>query len=144
VGLLQYYSELFAWPITIDPKTGEIHLQLGETVDAVTMRAGFAAEVNNVLAKSFLTGPVIVVPGNPADWVFITQGRTPLRRSTVDDLVRIQVGWNPVGATIPLPALVAGHEGPRWLERPKLGSALPPWTAVIGAARRASSLCGTW
>jgi len=138
------YSDVFAWPTTIDSVTGDVRLQLGTNVDALIMRAGFAGEVNNFLARHMLRAPIIVVPGDPNDWIFLTQPRTTLRQSSWDDLVRIQVGWKRRGDNILLPALDNVDEGVRWLERPQPHVALPPWTAVVGAARSTSSLCGTW
>lgn len=35
------YSDVFAWPTTIDSVTGDVRLQLGTDVDALIMRAGF-------------------------------------------------------------------------------------------------------
>jgi hypothetical protein len=138
------YTDVFAWPTTIDSVTGDVRLQLGTKVDALIMRAGFAAEVNNFLARHMLRAPIIVVPGDPNDWIFLTQPRTTLRMSSWEDLVRIQVGWKRRGDAISLPALDNVDEGVRWLERPRQHTALPPWTAVVGAARSTSSLCGTW
>lgn len=142
--LSQYYRATFAWVTTVDSATGDLRLQVGTLVDAVIIRAGFAAEVNSILTMSLLRAPIILAPGRPSDWIFLTEGRTPLRRSTMDDLVRIQVGWKPQGAVISLPVLEGGRSDLRWLERPAPGTPLPPWTAVIGAARHASSLCGGW
>lgn len=138
------YADVFAWPTTIDSTTGDVRLQLGTNVDALIMRAGLAEEVNNFLARHMLRAPIIVVPGDPGDWIFLTQPRTTMRTSTWDDLVRIQVGWKRRGDTIVLPALNNMDEGVRWLERPQPHMSLPPWTAVVGAARSTSSLCGTW
>lgn len=138
------YSDVFAWPTTIDSATGDVRLQLGTNVDALIMRAGFAGEVNNFLARHMLRAPIIVVPGDPNDWIFLTQSRTTLRQSSWDDLVRIQVGWKQRGDSILLPALDNVDNGVRWLERPQPHMTLPPFTAVVGAARSTSSLCGTW
>ncbi|RBM17616.1 hypothetical protein DI005_21240 [Prauserella sp. PE36] len=138
------YTDVFAWPTTIDSVTGDVRLRLGTTVDALIMRAGFAGEVNNFLARHMLRAPIIVVPGDPDDWIFLTQPRTTMRMSSWDDLVRIQVGWKRRGDSVLLPALDNVDEGVRWLERPQPQMTLPPWTAVVGAARSTSSLCGTW
>lgn len=119
------------------------HVVVGEAVDALIMRAGFAAEVNGILTRCMLRAPIILSAGRRREWIFITQARTSLRPATWADLVRIQVGWLPVGAEIALP----GTDGPaerRWLQRPVFGQALPPWTAVVSAARSASSVCGLW
>ena len=140
----RYYHDVFAWPTTIDNTTGEVRLQLGSTVDALFMRAGFAAEVNSFLVRHMFRAPIIVVPSEPNDWIFLTQPRTTLRLKVWEDLVRIQVGWKRRGETILLPALDNTEEGVRWLERPQQHTDLPPWTAVVAAARTASSLCGSW
>ncbi|PXY16969.1 hypothetical protein [Prauserella flavalba] len=138
------YHDVFAWPTTIDNVTGEVRLRLGTVVDALIMRAGFAAEVNNVLVRHMFRAPIITVPGNPADWIFITRPRTTLRQSVWEDLMRIQVGWKRRGQTILLPALDNTTDGVRWLEQPQQHADLPPWTAVVAAARKASSVCGAW
>jgi len=140
----RYYHDVFAWPTTIDNTTGEVRLRLGSVIDALIMRAGFAAEVNNFLVRHMFHAPIIVVPGNPADWIFLTQPRTTMRQSVWEDLVHIQVGWKRRGQTIPLPALDNTNDGVRWLEQPQQHTELPPWTAVVAAARRASSVCGAW
>ncbi|MFI7122633.1 hypothetical protein [Amycolatopsis sp. NPDC049868] len=138
------YRDLFAWPTTIDSVSGDVCLQLGTIVDALIMRAGFAGEVNDSLARHMLRAPIIVVPGDPGNWIFLTQPRTTMRRSSWDELVRLRIGWKRRGDTIVLPALDNMDEGVRWLERPRPHVALPPWTAVVGAARSMSSPCGTW
>lgn len=138
------YRDVFAWPTTIDSVSGDVYLQLGTTVDALIMRAGSGAEVNNFLARHMLRVPIIVVPGDPNDWIFLTQPRTTMRMSSWGDLVRTQIGWKRHGDVVLLPASDNVKEGVRWLERPQPHMTLPPWTAVADAARRASSPCGTW
>lgn len=140
----RYHHNVFAWPTTIDNTTGEVRLQLGSAVDALFMRAGFAAEVNSFLVRHMLHAPIIVVPSEPNDWIFLTQPRTTMRLKVWEDLVRIQVGWKRRGETILLPALDNTEEGVRWLERPQQHPDLPPWTAVVAAARKTSSVCGPW
>lgn len=140
--LLQYYNRIFEWSTTIDSATGELRLQLGETVDALLIRAGFAAEVNKFLVRHMFRVPIIVMPGSPEDWVFVTQQRTTMRMSVWEDLVRIQVGWKRRGDTIPLPPLDNIDDGLRWFQRPEQQAELPPWSAVICAARSASTLLG--
>jgi hypothetical protein len=119
------------------------HITVGDTADALIMRAGFAAEVNGVLTRCLLRAPIILSVGRHREWIFITQARTALRPVTWADLVRIQVGWLPVGAIIPLPG-AANAADRRWLQSPALGESLPPWSAVVSAARSASSVCGSW
>lgn len=138
------YHDVFAWPTTINNTTGEVRLQLGSAVDALFMRAGFAAEVNSFLVRHMFRAPIIVIPSEPNDWIFLTQPRTTMRLKVWEDLLRIQVGWKRRGETILLPALDNTQDGVRWLERPQQHTDLPPWTAVVAAARKASSACGSW
>lgn len=140
----RYYHDVFAWPTTIDNTTGEVRLRLGSVVDALMMRAGFAGEVNNFLVRHMFHAPIIVIPGSPPDWIFLTLRRTTMRQSVWEDLARIQVGWKRRGETILLPALDTTGDGARWLQRPQQRTELPPWTAVVAAARRASLMCGAW
>lgn len=142
--LVQYYHDAFAWPTTIDNSTGDVRLRLGTVVDALFIRTGLAVIVNNFLVRHMLCAPIITVPGNSTDWIFLTQPRTTMRLAVWEDLVRIHVGWKRRGDTISLPAPDSASGGVRWLERPRQHNGLPPWTAVVAAARRASSSHGTW
>ena len=118
-------------------------ITVGDTVDALIMRAGFGAEVNGILTRCMLRAPIILSVGRQREWIFLTQPRTTLRQATWADLVRIQVGWLHAGSELQLPA--ADGAGDRtWLQRPEFGQLLPPWMAVVSAARSASSVCGTW
>jgi hypothetical protein len=142
--LSQYYQGTFDWPTTIDSSTGEVQLHLGSVVDALIMRAGFAAEVNHFLTRHLFRVPIIVVPGDPADWIFLSGPRTTMRLKTWEDLLRIRVGWKRRTESISLPAPEGAAAGLRWLQRPEPGAELPPWSAVVNAARASSSSCGAW
>jgi hypothetical protein len=118
------------------------HIVVGDHADALIMRAGFAAEVNGILTRCQLRAPIILSVGRHREWIFITQTRTQLRTATWADLVRIQVGFLPIGTVIPLPDGASGTQ--TWLQRPVFGECPPPWSAVVSAARSASSVCGSW
>lgn len=137
------YTKVLSWPTTIEPSTGEVRLRLGDTVDALVMRAGLGGQVNHQLIQAILTAPVIVVPGipgtKPDDWIFLTQPRTRMRESTIADLMSIQVGWYESDTTIPLPAFGCTEGGLRWLAWPEAGLELPTWGVVVGAVRRTLS-----
>ncbi|MGW5049745.1 hypothetical protein [Actinokineospora sp. NPDC004072] len=136
-ALGQFYTDHPSWPTMIDSKSGEVRLRLGETVDALVMPAGFGGKVNHELVRALIRPPIIVVRGKrAADWVFLTQPRPPMRRSTIDDLMAAQVVWPEPGDTVLLPPLAATDGRPRWLQRPRPGEELPGWAAVIGAVRR--------
>jgi hypothetical protein len=139
------YRSLLAWPTTVDVDTNEVRLRVGDVIDVLTMRPKLAAVVNTTLIVRMMRAPVIVVDREPVEWIFLTQPRSTLRPSTWEELVRIEVGWKPVGSTIPLPTMHNPQPDRRWLEGlSPAGMPLPPWIAVVSAARSASELGGTW
>jgi 7-cyano-7-deazaguanine synthase len=103
----------------VNPATGEASLRLGDTVDALIMRAGLGAEVNHHLIQALFEVPIIATTADacPSRWIFLTQPRTEMRESTVVDLASQQVTWHKAGTTIPLPSL--GRPGPQWAQPPK-------------------------
>ena len=123
--------ELFGWPTGIDPTTGGELLRVGTTVDALILRPEFAGEVNGFLVRHLLRAPIIVTSGK---WIFLTGPRSVLRLPVWADLQRIEVVWKRRGETIPLP--ISDTAGARWLNGPH--GDLPPWTAVVAAARSVS------
>lgn len=132
------------WPITVAPTTGEARLRLGDTVDALIMRAGLGAEVNHHLIRAMFRVPIIIASAdaNPDRWIFLTQPRTEMRESTIVDLVTQQVTWHKVGTTIPLPSLSCPGPELRWAQPPGADVELVSWGTVVGAVRRAA--VGTW
>lgn len=125
-------------PVEVARLCGQV--ELGGRVDALFMRAGFASEVNSFLVRHLFWAPIIVTVGEPAEWIFLTQPRTPMRTVVWEDLVRLQVGWKRHGESITLPRPGTTTEGVRWLQQPGRHTTLPPWTAVVAAARSISSL----
>lgn len=134
--LARYYRSVFGWPAAADA-TG-VWLRLGDVVDALVIRARPAAQVDRILAQSLLGAPVIEVLDRRPLWIFLTQPRTPLRRSTCDDLTRLRVSWREEGSSLRLPPLCSRAGSLRWQRRPTRGLRLPPWTAVVGATRSAA------
>lgn len=128
-------------PIAVDPATGEAHLRVGDTVDALIMRAGLGAEVNNLLTQAMFEVPIIALgtEGKPDSWIFLTLPRTQMRDRTVADLLSKQVSWHKVGTTIPLPSLGRPLPRLRWAQPPRAGKQLVSWGTVVGAVRRTSS-----
>ncbi|WP_156757016.1 hypothetical protein [Actinokineospora pegani] len=107
---------------------------LGQRLDALSMPAGFGAEVNHRLGLVMLRPPILSTPA-AGTWTFLTGPRMRLRDSTVADLALFGVTWAPAGSTI----LVPGPGAAPWVQAPAPGGELPGWGAVVGAARRA---CG--
>jgi hypothetical protein len=135
--LARYYRTAFAWHAAAD-STG-VWLRLGDVVDVLAIRARLAIKVNSILVQSLLSTPIIEVRGHQTLWVFLTQPRTPLRQSTWADLVRFGIGWREPGSSLRLPPLGGSASSFHWLKCPTRDGQLPPWTAVVGAARSASS-----
>jgi hypothetical protein len=129
--LARYYTTEFAWPTAAD--AAGVWLRLGDVVDALIIRAALAAKVDARLVQSLLGAPVIEVSGG--NWIFLSQRRTPLRRSTWDHLARIPVGWTEPGSSLRLPRADELSCDVRWRRRPTLGAPLPPWIAVVSAVR---------
>jgi hypothetical protein len=142
--LSRYYRDTFGWPTTVDRLTGEVHLRLGDVMDAVFLRTEFAEAVDNLLVRYLLRAPIIVTPGEPGEWIFLTGPRTTMRLHVFEEMMRLHVGWKRRGDTIALPALDAADAGIRWLEPPTRRRELPPWSAVVNVARSVPNACGMW
>lgn len=139
VALCHSYRNLFGWPTTVDSESGEVRLTVGVTIDTLIFPPGFAGEVNMMLKVRMQRAPIIVVPGRPPRWMFLTQPRCELRQSTFAVLVRYRVEWPDKGSQITLPNLAPG--GVRWLEGgPTVGCELPLWTTIASAARSAAAM----
>lgn len=136
-ALARYYRATFGWPVTAD--SAGVWLELGDAIDMLTIPARLAVRVDNILTQSLLGAPLMELPGKHKFWAFFTQPRTPLRQSTWADLVRLEIGWQEPGSLLRVPSLCSPTGGFRWLKSPVRGMSPPPWTAVVGAARSASS-----
>jgi hypothetical protein len=135
--LARYYRATFGWPVTAD--SAGVWLQLGDVIDMLAVPVELAIRVDNILAQSLLGAPLMKMPGQHEFWAFLTQPRTPLRESTWAEMIRLEIGWQAPGSALRLPPLCHPTGSFRWLKRPVRGIAPPPWTAVVGAARSASS-----
>ncbi|WP_422646765.1 hypothetical protein [Actinoalloteichus caeruleus] len=136
--LTRYATETVRWPTFTDPDTGQVRLSLGGSVDALSMSAELGHQVNHHLVQALQLGPIIeVLARSSASWIYLTQQRTPLRSSTVTELLTAGACWYDVGSTILLPPAMSRAEYPRWIQRPHTGKGLPRWEAVVGAVRRA-------
>ena len=139
--LARYYRSVFGWPVAAD--SAGVWLRIGDVVDVLVIRGQLAGRVNSILVPSFLGAPIIEVYGRHSFWVFLTQPRTPLRRSTWAELGRLGITWREPGSSMRLPSPGGRATSLRWLKCPTRGARLPPWTAVVGSARSASNQAGT-
>ncbi|AHI01477.1 hypothetical protein GCM10010174_09200 [Kutzneria viridogrisea] len=118
-------------------------ITIGEPVSAIGMRAGLGAEVNALLSIAMLSGPVLAYTGSPERWVFLTGPATAISHTVLGDLVRMRVVLFSTGSLLALPS---AHDGGivRWVSAPREDRPLPPWQAVVAAARRTCSVSSGW
>lgn len=113
------------------------------TVSAVEMRAGLAAEVQHYLAVRLLAGPVIALPGVPCRWLLLTASAD---EAAPVSLVRLRARGaliHQCGTLVPLPPSRLESGTVSWRVPPSLdGPTLPPFTAVVAAARAVSETAG--
>ncbi len=99
-------------------------LVAGETVDAISMPAAFAALVRAELDIMMLAGPV-VADDDDGSWTFLTE-RADTRQPTMpNDLLPLGVRAVPAGTPVALFAAADRRDRPPAI-----------WWTVIGAARR--------
>lgn len=138
------YQHLYGWPTGVDLATGRLVLAVSESVDAIIMRVELGIETQSRLSQQMLAGPVIALPGDCPDWIFLTGPATSVSTRTLTALSRLGVRLQKPGAFIPLPPSRLDGGVVRWASGPTVGRDLPPWTAVLAATRSASisPMCG--
>jgi hypothetical protein len=132
-----HYEETFGWPVAVQVGQRQLAVALGQTLDAITMPAGLAAQVHAQLGIAMLAGPVIVHPDG-GRWTFLTQSAT-MMHGDVDGLEGHEVRHAGAGAYTVIPT-DAGNGGWHWIHEPRPHQMLPSAYAVIATARR---LCST-
>lgn len=129
------YSRITGWNVYVD-RAGRLAANTGSGFDAVTLPPTLGARVHRELSSAMLTAPVIV-DASLGRWTLLTGIALIARMNLPPDLITARVRAVPRGAPVLLPVPLAdGWDGQRhWVSSPD-ESALPPWTAVVGAARR--------
>ncbi|TCO54406.1 hypothetical protein [Actinocrispum wychmicini] len=132
-----WYEERFGWPVTVEVAAGRLVMEVGEWVDAVAMPQPLGRRVLSELWIAMLAGPVLT-DATARWWMFLTRPAAATEWS-VRQIRGLDVHLVPRGSHVVVPSETG--ESPRlpWIERPRALHQLPPWTAVIGAARRASA-----
>ncbi|MFC0109354.1 bifunctional DNA primase/polymerase [Kibdelosporangium aridum] len=138
------YQHLYGWPTGVDPATRRLVLAVSENVNAIVMRAELGVETQSLLSQQMLAGPVIALPGDCPDWIFLTGPATSISTRTLSALSHLGVRLQKLGTFIPLPPSRLDSGVVRWASGPTVGRDLPPWTAVLAATRSASTspMCG--
>jgi hypothetical protein len=131
------YEELLGWPVSVQVGNRLLIVEIGQTVEAVTMPAGLGARVRAEMGIAMLSGPVATDPDG-VRWTFLTKPLDRLRPNTTADLSHLHVDVAPHGSHVVIPTDPATWSGNgwRWIERPTPGRALPPAYAVIAVTRR--------
>lgn len=130
-----WYGKQLGWPVTFDLVHRRLVLRTGEMIDAVVMPDWLASQVATDLELSLLAGP-ICIDATETWWTFLIQPGQKKGTDVPPELRRCRVHVIPSGGQCIVPCHQDTH---RWRVVPKLSGALPPWTAVMGTARRALS-----
>lgn len=133
------YQQLYDWPTGVDPATGRLVLAVSENVNAIVMRAEIGIATQSLLSVQMLAGPVIALPGETSDWVFLTGPASSISTKTLAVLSRLGVRLKQSGVFVPLPPSRVDGGVVQWSSGPTVGRDLPPWTAVVAAIRSAST-----
>ena len=112
-------------------------------VSAVELPAACGAEVQHYLAVRMMAGPVIALPGAaPRRWLLLTESAD---EAAPVNLVRLRARGaltHRCGTLVPLPPSRLESGVVRWQVPPPGGPALPPFNAVVTAARAVTETAG--
>lgn len=136
-----HYEETFGWPVAVQVGQRQLAVALGQVLDAITMPAVLADQVNQQLGIAMLAGPVVAHPDG-VRWTFLTQAATTMRGDTVDGLEGHDVRHVGAGAYTVVPT-GSGDGGWRWITEPRPHQMLPSAYAVIATARRLCAAAST-
>ncbi len=126
------YEELFGWPVSVDVEPRRLVALVGGALDTVTMPGALGERVLTELQHEMSAGPVVADP-NGDSWTFLTRPTGCCELPAELHQVGIRTGRPGACAVIPTsPAETSRHTW-WWVERPRTGRALPPWSVVIDA-----------
>jgi hypothetical protein len=112
-------------------------------VSAVEMGAGIGGEVQHYLSVRLLAGPVVVLPGGPGRWLFLTESAD---EASQVNLIRLRARGaltHRLGTLVPLPPSRIDRGVVRWLgDGPRERPFLPPFSAVVAALRAVTETAG--
>lgn len=116
-------------------------LTTNHCVGAVELPADVAADVQRFLAVRMLAGPVVALPGAPCRWLLLTDSADDATQVNLVRLVARGGVTHRRGTLVPLPPSRLDSGVVRWQVPPSLdGPSLPPFTAVVSAARAVTEL----
>lgn len=101
------------------------------------------AEILRYLRTRMLAGPVVALPGAPARWLMLTESADD---ATPVSLIRLRARGGLThrsGTLVPLPPSRLESGSVTWAVPPSQGGpTLPPFTAVVSAARTVTETAG--
>lgn len=138
-GLSATAAHYVGWGWLVLRADDRLLLTTDERVSAVELPAAIGAEVQHYLAVRMLAGPVIALPCAPRRWLLLTE-------SAPVNLVRLRARGaltHRCGTLVPLPPSRVESGVVTWHVPPSLdGPSLPPFTAVVAAARAVTETVG--
>jgi hypothetical protein len=129
------YEELFGWPVSVDVEPRRLVALVGGVLDTVTMPGALGEQVLTELQLSMSAGPVVADPSG-GSWTFLTQPTSCCELPAELHQAGLRPGRPGACAIIPTSPGETGQDTWRWIERPRTGRALPPWSVVIDTVRR--------
>jgi len=137
---LERYSD---WGWLVLRSENRLLLTTDHQVSAVEMGAGIGGEVQHYLSVRLLAGPVVVLPGQPGRWLFLTESAD---EASQVNLIRLRARGaltHRLGTLVPLPPSridrgVVGWSGGGPAKRPFL----PPFSALVAALRAVTETAG--
>lgn len=131
------------WGWLVLPAGDRLLLTTNDQISAVELPAALGAEMQRYLTVRLLGGPVIALPGTPRRWLLLTQSAD---ESAPVNLVRLRARGaltHRCGTLVPLPPSRVESGVVSWQVPPSLdGPSLPPFTAVVAAARAVTETAG--
>lgn len=129
------YVHALDWPVAVEAEQRRLVVAVGARVDAVVMPLALGQRVHAALQIATVAAPVIAGPGR-GWWTFITEPSAVQKPDVPGELHAMRVRVVPRGSTVVLPCGITCESSPRWVIAPRSDRPLPPWPAVVNAARR--------
>lgn len=118
-------------------------LAADSTISAVEVPASIGGEIQHYLSVRLLAGPVIALPGTPCRWLILTESADDAAPVNLIRLRARRALTHRCGALLPLPPSSLESGAVSWQFPPSLdGPTLPPFTAVVAAARAVTETAG--
>lgn len=127
-----FFSEHMGWPVGIDVTHKRLVVRTGDVLDAFRFPRALAEPIALELSSSLMAGPVIR-DDDDRWWTFITERRQRANAELRQKLRAARVHAAPPGGQLVIPPVTNSSA---WWHLPQPGRPLPPWSAVIGVARK--------